>query len=73
LYSCGAIPTSLRASRHCASVSRPKIAIEPELFLTSATMALIVVVFPAPLGPRKPKKSPASTRNETSSTAVRWP
>jgi hypothetical protein len=32
-----------------------------------------VVVFPAPLGPRKPNTSPAETLNETSSTATRSP
>ncbi len=36
-------------------------------------MALIVVVLPAPFGPRKPKNSPASTRSEISSTAVKSP
>jgi hypothetical protein len=29
----------------------------------------IVVVFPAPLGPRKPKHSPSSMRRSTPSTA----
>src|SRR5919198_996014 len=33
----------------------------------------IVVVLPAPLGPRKPRISPRSTRKETSSIAVRPP
>ena len=32
-----------------------------------------VVVFPAPLGPRKPKTSPRATSNETSSNASRSP
>jgi hypothetical protein len=36
-------------------------------------MALIVVVLPAPFGPRNPKNSPAGMRNETSSTAVKSP
>ena len=34
---------------------------------------LIVVVFPAPFGPRKPKISPSRTRKETASTAVNVP
>src|SRR5512136_2007238 len=33
----------------------------------------MVVVFPAPFGPRKPRISPFSTRNETPSTAVARP
>src|SRR5512135_3265143 len=33
----------------------------------------MVVVFPAPFGPRKPRTSPRSTRNETESTAVARP
>src|SRR2546422_3363262 len=33
----------------------------------------IVVVFPAPLGPRKPRISPLGTSNEMSSTAVTRP
>src|SRR5215813_394669 len=33
----------------------------------------IVVVFPAPFGPRKPRISPGSTRKLTSSTAVTRP
>src|SRR5947207_6812686 len=33
----------------------------------------IVVVLPAPLGPRKPRISPRSTRKLTSSTAVKRP
>jgi len=33
----------------------------------------MVVVFPAPLGPRNPKKSPASTRSDMPSTAVKLP
>ncbi|MBV8244287.1 MAG: hypothetical protein JOZ38_00045 [Candidatus Eremiobacteraeota bacterium] len=39
----------------------------------SPTIALMVVVFPAPFGPRKPKNSPAETRSEISSTAVNEP
>src|SRR4051812_5213589 len=34
---------------------------------------LIVVVFPAPLGPRNPKTSPGSTENETPRTASTSP
>src|SRR5260370_35012191 len=34
---------------------------------------LMTVVFPLPLGPRKPKVSPFSTRKLKSLTAVEWP
>src|SRR5258706_15859182 len=39
----------------------------------SPTSIRIVVVFPAPLGPRKPKTSPAQTSKETSDTTSRLP
>jgi hypothetical protein len=42
----------------------------PLVFAARQTIALIVVVLPAPFGPRKPKNSPDSTRNEMPSTAV---
>jgi hypothetical protein len=45
----------------------------PDVMRASPTIALIVVVFPAPFGPRNPKKSPALTRSETPSTAVKFP
>ena len=53
--------------------SFPKTRIEPLVFLARPTIALIVVVLPAPFGPRKPKNSPAGMRSETSSTAVKSP
>jgi hypothetical protein len=34
---------------------------------------LIVVVLPAPFGPKKPKISPSSTSKEMSSTALTFP
>src|SRR5215831_4843852 len=40
---------------------------------SSVVSILMVVVFPAPLGPRKAKISPAATSNETSLTAVNEP
>ena len=43
-----------------AAASRPRI-------------ILIVVDFPAPLGPRKPVTRPGRTTKEASSTATVWP
>jgi hypothetical protein len=45
----------------------------PLLVLARPTIALIVVVLPAPFGPRKPKNSPAPTRSEIPSTATTLP
>jgi len=42
---------------------------DPDWNVARPTTALIVVVLPAPFGPRKPKNSPLSTSNERSSTA----
>src|SRR5215469_7522263 len=46
---------------------------EPPVGFRSVVSILMVVVFPAPLGPRKAKISPSSTSNETSLTAVKEP
>src|ERR1700730_7778711 len=40
---------------------RPRISACPEVGNTSCMSSFSVVVLPAPLGPRKPKTSPAST------------
>gem|GEM_PF-5758528 len=41
----------------------------PRSGVRKPSMHSIVVVFPAPLGPIKPKISPSFTSNDTSSTA----
>src|SRR5258706_1958666 len=46
---------------------------EPEVGAMRVPSVRTVVVFPAPFGPRKPKTSPRSTANETSSKAMRSP
>ena len=53
-------------------VSRDLSACRPIGRLSVHSM-LIVVLFPAPLGPRKPKTSPAATSNETPRTASNAP
>src|SRR5262249_17832678 len=45
----------------------------PPLGCMSVHRTEIVVVFPAPLGPRNPNSSPGSTENEMPSTAVNSP
>jgi len=52
------------------STSYPAMVIEPDVFLRRVVRILIVVLFPAPLGPRKPKNSPSATLKDTSSTAL---
>ncbi len=45
----------------------------PELAPVSPRRVLIIVVLPAPLGPRKPKALPRGTSRSTLSIAVREP
>ena len=52
------------------AVDRPPF---PLVGLSSVVRILIVVVLPAPLGPRKAKISPSSTAKEISATAVNLP
>ena len=49
------------------------MAIEPELGEIKDKRQRIVVLLPAPLGPKKPKTSPLLTVNETSFTASKSP
>src|SRR6266567_3073654 len=51
----------------------PRISIRPELGASSPVSILMVVDFPAPLGPRKPKNCPGATRKSTLSTAISSP
>src|SRR5216684_4736911 len=48
---------------------KPATATRPSVGCSSPASTLRVVVLPAPLGPRKPTRSPASIEKETSSTA----
>src|SRR2546430_169627 len=49
--------------------SRPSNRIVPAVGRVKSSIARIVVLFPAPLGPRKPKISPCATLNEIPLTA----
>src|SRR5712691_9696684 len=55
--------------------SSPATRTVPLVFARSVVMILMTVVFPAPLGPRNPKNSPAPTEKLTSLTAFTssWP
>src|SRR5689334_6994875 len=53
--------------------SWPLIVIRPAVGLSSPAIMRMVVVLPAPLGPRKPWISPGSTERLTPSTAVNDP
>ena len=47
----------------------PRMVADPESGLKMSSMMRMVVVLPAPLGPSRPKTSPGSISNDTSSTA----
>src|SRR5271156_1098483 len=53
--------------------SMPRICMRPEVGASRPVSILIVVDFPAPLGPRKPKNWPGATRKFTSCTATKSP
>ena len=56
--SCAAIPILDLVYRKSFMVSFPKTFVEPLSLKTKPVRIFIVVVFPAPLGPSKPKNSP---------------
>ncbi len=53
-------------SRDFSHTSRPAIRAVPESACSSAMSTRMVVVLPAPFGPRKPNTSPSSIWNVTS-------
>src|SRR5436853_7603429 len=62
-----------RTDSESAPTSTPSTRAEPPLSGRRPVSILMTVVFPLPLGPRKPKISPFSTRKLTSFTAVKLP
>jgi len=58
------------AAERCFAMSMPSTWIEPELGSRMLRIILMVVVFPAPLGPKSPTISLACTSKEIASTAV---
>src|SRR5712692_1084245 len=66
-------PTQLSAFSKSRRTSNPQIVTLPVVGLIRPTSMRMVVVFPAPFGPRNPKTSPGLSVNETPSTMVRLP
>ena len=62
-----------RTSSRSRTTSWPATVALPPVGLASVQSMLIVVVLPAPFGPRNPNTSPASTENETPRTASTSP
>src|SRR5437879_12906159 len=62
-----------RTDSESAPTSTPSTRAEPPLSGRRPVSILMTVVVPLPLGPRKPKISPFSTRKLTSFTAVKLP
>ena len=65
------MPKARRTSSGSLTGSWPATESHPALGVRTVVSILIVVVLPAPLGPRKPKMTPASKVNEMWSTAVK--
>src|SRR2546429_1214593 len=63
----------LRTDSESVRTSRPSTLASPPLSGKRPVSILMTVVFPLPLGPRKPKISPFWTRKLTSLTAVKLP
>src|ERR1700743_2892603 len=62
-----------RTASRAGGTSTPAPSPDPALGLVSVQSMLIVVVLPAPLGPRKPKTSPVPTSKPTPLTASKSP
>src|SRR6266850_3563844 len=69
----GMKPREAFASSGACARSWPLIVIRPLVGLSRPAMMRMVVVLPAPFGPRKPWISPGSTERLTPSTAVKEP
>src|SRR5215212_5212183 len=63
----GRLPTLVLTSTLSFLMSNPKTSPRPPVGRRNPRSVLTVVVFPAPLGPRKPNTSPSSTARSTSS------
>src|SRR5574341_60210 len=71
--SCGTTPIAVFTARGCSTTSCPATRAVPEAGGESVVSIRIVVVFPAPFGPRSPKTSPFCTEKLTDCTAARLP
>ncbi len=66
-------PTRGKTFARCCATSIPRISTLPAVGVISPSIMRMVVVLPAPLGPRKPKISPRRTSTLRLSTASRSP
>ena len=66
----GMYPTRSRTSSECSMTSSPATWTRPDDAGMNPVRIRIVVLLPAPLGPRKPTISPRCTSNETPLSAV---
>src|ERR1700722_10307846 len=66
-------PTRAKASERSEGTGWPSTLIVPALAWVRPSNMRIIVVLPAPLGPRKPKALPRGTCRSTLSIAARWP
>src|SRR5579862_4350613 len=71
--SSGTRPMRFLISSSCPARGIPSSSMEPEVGGIRPVSMRIVVDFPAPLGPRKPKKQPRGTTRSTPSTAALSP
>ena len=67
---CGTTPIRERIRGPSRTGSRPRTRSVPAVTGETQPIIRIVEVFPAPLGPRKPKASPLATSKSIASTAV---
>src|SRR2546428_8196796 len=69
----GRYPTSALIRLLSRQQSRPKTLARPAVGRRNPSSTRMVVVFPAPLGPRKPNRIPSGTRRSMSAMPVRRP
>src|SRR3954471_10532815 len=73
VIACGMTPIERRTSAARFVTSKPLMTTVPLVGGSSVVIIRISVDLPAPLGPSRPKISPASTANDTPLTAVKLP
>lgn len=70
MFSWGATPMTALISMELPSTSLPRASSLPDVMGLAQRIMRMVVLFPAPFGPRKPKHSPSSIWKSTASTAL---
>jgi len=69
VIACGITPIERRTPSACFTTSKPATFAVPVVGSSSVVSMRISVDLPAPFGPSRPKISPCSTSNDTSSSA----